>query len=110
VEIQQEVFLDQKPVVLDQDIVTSLVETAREMNEPCLILPSMAVHDAAHMASVAKSAMVFVKSIDGKSHCPEEYSQPEDIEKAGNLILQGIINLDRTLSGTEYSLPINKTV
>lgn len=97
VEIQQEVFLDQKPVVLDQDIVCSLVETAREMNEPCLILPSMAVHDAAHMASVTKSAMVFVKSIEGKSHCPEEYSLPEDIEKAGNLILQGIINLDRKL-------------
>ncbi|NHC41515.1 Zn-dependent hydrolase [Bacillus sp. MM2020_1] len=102
VKIQQEVFLDQKPVVLDHDIVTSLVETARDMNEPCLVLPSMAVHDAAHMASITKSAMVFVKSIDGKSHCPEEYSQPEDIEKAGNLILQGIINLDRTLSKSHF--------
>ncbi|MEH7084391.1 Zn-dependent hydrolase [Neobacillus drentensis] len=98
VEIQQEVFLNQKPEVLDQDVVTCLVETAKEMNEPCLILPSMAVHDAAHMASVTKSAMVFVKSIDGKSHCPEEYSHPDDIEKAGNLILHGIINLDHILS------------
>ncbi len=98
VEIQQEVFLDQKPEVLDEEIVTCLVETAREMNEPCLILPSMAVHDAAHMASVTKSAMVFVKSINGKSHCPEEYSHPDDIEKAGNLILYGIINLDHILS------------
>jgi len=98
VEIQQEVFLDQKPEVLDQDVVTCLVETAKEMNEPCLILPSMAVHDAAHMASVTKSAMVFVKSKNGKSHCPEEYSHPDDIEKAGNLILYGITNLDHILS------------
>ncbi|MEH7309090.1 Zn-dependent hydrolase [Neobacillus drentensis] len=109
VTIQQEVFLDQKPEVLDHEIVTCLVNTASEMNEPYLILPSMAVHDAAHMASITKSAMVFVKSIKGKSHCPDEYSHPDDIEKAGNLILQGIINLDLTLSESEFRMPINKT-
>lgn len=107
VKIQQEVFLDQKPVVLDQELVTVLENTAREMNESCLTLPSMAVHDAAHMGSVTKSVMVFVKSIDGKSHCPEEYSRPNDIEKAGNLILQGIVQLDCTLSGTELSVSGN---
>jgi hydantoinase/carbamoylase family amidase len=101
VEIGQEVFLDQKPVLLDQVMITVLENTAREMNEPCLTLPSMAVHDAAHMASITKSVMVFVKSIGGKSHCPEEYSEPHDIEKAGNLILQGVIQLDRKLSEIE---------
>ncbi|WP_066062296.1 Zn-dependent hydrolase [Neobacillus soli] len=105
VKIQQEVFLDQKPVALDQDIITILENAATEMDEPCLTLPSMAVHDAAHMASITKSAMIFVKSIDGKSHCPEEYSHPNDIEKAGNLILQGIVHIDRALSVTEYSVP-----
>lgn len=101
VKVVQEVFLDQKPVLLDQVLVSVFENTAREMNEPCLTLPSMAVHDAAHMASITKSVMVFVKSIGGKSHCPEEFSEPEDIEKVGNLILQGIIQLDRTLSEKE---------
>ncbi|WP_408008565.1 Zn-dependent hydrolase [Pseudalkalibacillus sp. A8] len=95
IEFIQEVLLDQKPVVFDKGIVNILQSTASEMNEPCLTLPSMAVHDAAHMASITRAAMVFVKSIGGKSHCPEEYSHPIDIEKAGNLILKGIINLDR---------------
>ncbi|MEH7178074.1 Zn-dependent hydrolase [Neobacillus vireti] len=104
VKVSQEVFLDQKPVRLDQELVAVLENTAREMKEPCLTLPSMAVHDAAHMASVTKSVMVFVKSIGGKSHCPEEFSEPEDIEKVGNLILQGIIRLDRTLSEKEISV------
>lgn len=104
IKIHQEVFLDQKPVALDLDIITILEKTAKEMDQPYLTLPSMAVHDAAHMASVMKSSMVFVKSIDGKSHCPEEYSHPNDIEKAGNLILQGIVNLDRKLSGTKRSV------
>ncbi|MCD1163862.1 Zn-dependent hydrolase [Peribacillus frigoritolerans] len=96
--VQQQIFLDQKPVVLDEDIVHILQSTANEMKEPFRTFSSMAIHDAAHMAAITKSAMVFVKSIDGKSHCPEEYSLPVDIEKAGNLILHGIINMDRELS------------
>lgn len=108
VNIQQEMFLDQKPAALDYEIISILKNTAKEMDEPCLILPSMAVHDAAHMASITKSAMVFVKSIDGKSHCPEEYSHPDDIEKAGNLILQGIIHLDHALFRTGYCVQGDK--
>lgn len=108
INIQQEVFLDQRPVALDQEIITILENTAMEMNEPCLTLPSMAVHDAAHMAKVTKSAMVFVKSIGGKSHCPEEYSLPDDIERAGNLILHGIVQLDRKLSGSAYCVQGNR--
>lgn len=75
-----------------------LQRTAEELEEPCLTLPSMAVHDAAHMASVTKSAMIFVKSIDGKSHCPEEYSTPEDISKAVNFMLHGVIQIDQELT------------
>ncbi|WP_257350965.1 Zn-dependent hydrolase [Pseudalkalibacillus decolorationis] len=97
VKFQQEVFLDQKPVVLDKDLVDVFQKTAAEMDEPYMTLSSMAVHDAAHMTKVTKSCMVFVKSIDGKSHCPEEYSPPNDIEKAGNLILQGIVKMDQKL-------------
>lgn len=97
VEVEQEIFLNQKPVLLDQDIVRILQSTSEAMNEPFLTLSSMAVHDAAHMAAITKSAMVFVKSIGGKSHCPEECSLPEDIEKAGNVILQGLITMDHQM-------------
>ncbi|MFK2825751.1 Zn-dependent hydrolase [Bacillus sp. B190/17] len=97
VDIQEDVFLDQDPIELDHDIVHVLECTAEEMNEPCITFASMAVHDAAHMAAVTKSTMIFVKSIGGKSHCPEEYSVPHDIEKAGNLMLCGVINIDKEL-------------
>ncbi len=97
VKIFYDVFLNQKPVALDLNLISILENTATEMQEPFLLLPSMAVHDAAHMASITRSVMVFVKSIAGKSHCPEEYSELADIEKAGNLILNGIINIDHIL-------------
>ncbi len=97
VEIEEKVFLNQSPIILDSEIVSVLQNTAEELNEPYLTLSSMAVHDAAHMASVTKSAMIFVKSKDGKSHCSEEYSSPEDIRKAGNLMLHALIHLDKQL-------------
>ncbi|MFC7393163.1 Zn-dependent hydrolase [Scopulibacillus cellulosilyticus] len=95
--IDQEVIQNQKPVKMDSDVVRILQKTAEDSSEPYLILASMARHDAGYMAEVCKSAMIFVKSIDGKSHCPQEYSTPEDIEKAGNLLLQGTLNVDREI-------------
>ncbi|MFD0825645.1 Zn-dependent hydrolase [Neobacillus sp. M.A.Huq-85] len=97
VQLQEDIFLKQAPITLDSEVVRILQKTAQEMSEPFLTLASMAVHDAAQMATVTKSAMIFVKSIGGKSHCPAEYSVPKDIERAGNLMLKGILNLDREL-------------
>ncbi|TDK63323.1 Zn-dependent hydrolase [Bacillus salipaludis] len=97
VQLQEDIFLKQAPITLDSEVVRILQKTAQEMSEPILTLASMAVHDAAQMATVTKSAMIFVKSIGGKSHCPAEYSVPKDIERAGNLMLKGILNLDREL-------------
>lgn len=97
VHVDKHVILKQSPIQLDKNIVEMLVDAAKQINEPYLKLPSMAIHDAAHMAAIARSAMIFVKSIGGKSHCPEEYSKPEDIEVAANLLLQGVLEIDRRL-------------
>lgn len=97
VSIEQAPFLDQHPILLDEQLITLVQQTANKLNESYLTMPSMAVHDAAHMAAITKSVMVFVKSIEGKSHCPEEYSRIEDIEKAGNLLLHTMVHIDREL-------------
>ncbi|MBD8007200.1 Zn-dependent hydrolase [Bacillus norwichensis] len=98
VTMEQNLMVKQKPIPMDEDIVTIFRETADELSEPYTVFPSMAVHDAAHMASLSKACMIFVKSINGRSHCPEEYSKPEDIEKAANILLNGVINIDKVLS------------
>lgn len=97
IDIQQAPFLNQKPVNLDTDIRKTLQDAAEQLKIPYMNLSSMAVHDAAHMATITKSAMLFVRSIDGKSHCPEEYSTPEDIEAARKIILEAVIKLDSLL-------------
>ncbi|MEW8986202.1 MAG: M20/M25/M40 family metallo-hydrolase, partial [Bacillus sp. (in: firmicutes)] len=60
-----------------------------------LLLGSMAGHDATHMASITKSGMLFVPSLDGKSHCPEEESRLEDIEIVANVLLNTLLALDK---------------
>ena len=75
----------------------SLQEQAHSLGYPYHLLGSMAGHDAAHMASITRSGMLFVPSIGGKSHCPDEESRMEDIEKAANVLLHTILELDQRL-------------
>ncbi len=42
-------------------------------------IQSRAVHDTSHMARIADAGMIFVPSVDGKSHSPDELTNWEDI-------------------------------
>ncbi|WP_281164587.1 Zn-dependent hydrolase [Liquorilactobacillus sicerae] len=96
--VTRNVILNQKPVDLNAKIIQTFSNTiAADSNLNLKVFTSMAGHDAANMAHIGRSGMLFVKSIDGKSHCKEEYSKIEDIEVAGNVLLQTILDLDREL-------------
>lgn len=97
VRFSRSVLLDQAGVALDKTVMDKMVQAMEAMSEPYLTLASMAGHDATHLAGVTRSGMLFVRSIDGKSHCPEEDSRLDDIEKAGNALLQVILLLDKEL-------------
>lgn len=97
VSVGSDVILEQQPVRLDPDIVALLEQAVSGRGIPAITLPSMAGHDAGHMASIAGTAMIFVRSIGGKSHCPEEYSEASDIEVAGNVMLDTLHLMDRAL-------------
>ena len=79
------------------DTVIESFKKAVPQEDHYLLMGSMAGHDATHLASITKAGMLFVPSIGGKSHCPEEYSRIEDIEKVSNVLLQAIFDLDNIL-------------
>ncbi|WML28909.1 Zn-dependent hydrolase [Neobacillus sp. OS1-32] len=54
---------------------------------------SGAGHDAQFIASYVPTAMLFVPSINGKSHCEEELTTWEDCEKGVNVILDTVLAL-----------------
>ena len=57
-------------------------------------LPSGAGHDAQAIASIAPMAMLFVPSVDGISHSPEEYSTPEDCANGAQVLLELLLLAD----------------
>lgn len=95
--VQRTVMLDQPPAPMDDEVIRVSQEQAHSLGYPYYLLGSMAGHDAAHMASITRSGMLFVPSIGGKSHCPDEESRMEDIEKAANVLLHTILELDQRL-------------
>lgn len=97
VKIERNVLLDQAPAKMDEVVMQVIKNSAELLNFPYLVLGSMAGHDAAHMAAITRSGMIFVPSVGGKSHCPEEESRLEDIEKAANVLLHSILLLDEKL-------------
>jgi acetylornithine deacetylase/succinyl-diaminopimelate desuccinylase-like protein len=60
-----------------------------------LAMPSGAGHDSQIMAEHVPTGMIFVPSVGGRSHCPEEYTEIERI-------LPGVRVLARVLHQLAY--------
>ena len=60
----------------------------KALGEAALELTSGAGHDAQMMARIAPSAMIFVPSIKGISHNPEEATDPADLAFGAEVLLQ----------------------
>ena len=56
-------------------------------------MPSGAVHDSNYMAMVTDVGMIFVPSIDGRSHVNEEQTDWDDIKTGGDLLLATLLDL-----------------
>lgn len=74
--------------------ICSLVEAAaRDLGYTSKIMASGAGHDAQFVAGFLPSAMIFVPSSKGKSHCEEELTSYEDCEKGVNVVLQTVLSV-----------------
>jgi allantoate deiminase len=62
----------------DPDVVRALEQAAAGEGIPFRRMHSGAGHDTQNIARIAKTAMVFARSKDGRSHTPEEFTSVED--------------------------------
>jgi N-carbamoyl-L-amino-acid hydrolase len=60
-------------------------------------LPSGAGHDAQALAAITNAAMIFVPSVDGVSHSPEEYSSPQDCANGAQTLLNLLLLADESI-------------
>ncbi|WP_188624541.1 Zn-dependent hydrolase [Caldalkalibacillus thermarum] len=70
-----------------QEIVDLVMQGAEQYGYSARRIVSGAGHDAKYINAIAPAGMIFVPSINGKSHCPEELTLMEDIEKGANVLL-----------------------
>ncbi len=74
----------------------ALIETAaRELDLSYRSMPSGAGHDAQDMAKIAPTGMIFVPSVDGISHAPNEATTAADMANGADVLLRTILAIDR---------------
>ncbi|HOG73471.1 MAG TPA: M20 family metallo-hydrolase [Methanofastidiosum sp.] len=84
-----------KPVLLSKKIAKIIEIAAKSQGIETLRMVSGAVHDSSVVAELTDVGMIFVPSKNGRSHCPEEYTDIEYIEMAANILLQSVIELSK---------------
>jgi beta-ureidopropionase / N-carbamoyl-L-amino-acid hydrolase len=80
-------------VWFDPKICTAVEKATESLGYSSKKMPSGAGHDAQFVASFLPSAMLFVPSVNGKSHCEEELTSYEDCEKGVNVVLETVLSL-----------------
>lgn len=75
------------PVQLNKEMIGIMEEACGEMGYSCRHLPSGAGHDSLEIGQVLPTtAMLFVPSKDGRSHCPEEFTKYSEIARAATIM------------------------
>ncbi len=89
--------LDQAPQTLSVPLRQFLQQQVEQHQHTHLTLSSWAGHDATHMARVVPTGMLFIRSIGGKSHCPDEFSRSDDLALAASILCDSLKQLDQVV-------------
>jgi N-carbamoyl-L-amino-acid hydrolase len=82
---------------MDAMLCGFLEQSVERLGGSCRRLASGAGHDAAFMARIAKSSMIFIPCLGGRSHAPEEWAENEDIAFGAAVLLETVKSLDAGL-------------
>lgn len=78
------------PSACDKGIVKTFCDKADKLGLSNVVMPSGAGHDTQFMAEVAPAGMIFVPSVGGISHAPDEWTNWRDVENGANVLVNAI--------------------
>lgn len=93
-EYEQTSWLD--PVDCSPAIIDLLERTAKDAGRTYQHMPSGAGHDTQFMTRVTNAGMLFVPSVAGVSHAPDEWTHWEDVEAGCDVLLNAALELAGT--------------
>lgn len=79
------------PLHLSDRLINSMADHASSLKLPYKVMDSGAVHDACMIAKYAQTGMIFVPSINGRSHVPEENTKEADLVTGVQFLLDTIL-------------------
>jgi N-carbamoyl-L-amino-acid hydrolase len=82
-----------EPVAFDPMVVNLVEQQAQALGCSHQRMPSGAGHDAQMMARICPSTMIFVPSVGGLSHNVREHTEPADLQRGAQLLLQVVLAL-----------------
>lgn len=82
-----------EPVAFDPMVVNLVEQQAQALGCSHQRMPSGAGHDAQMLARICPSAMVFVPSVGGLSHNVREHTEPADLQRGAQVLLQVVLAL-----------------
>jgi beta-ureidopropionase / N-carbamoyl-L-amino-acid hydrolase len=75
------------------DVVAAIERAAVASGARHRHILSGAGHDAQYMAAIGPAGMIFVPSRDGRSHCEEEFTPMDDIERGATTLFLAAVDL-----------------
>lgn len=75
----------------------AIAKAAHGLGLGVMPLPSGAGHDAVNAALTGPAGMIFIPCREGRSHCPEEWTSPEQLFAGAQVLAETLCELDRTL-------------
>lgn len=81
VRVSSRVLVNFAPVAFAPAVIDRVEAAAQRQGFSCRRMVSGAGHDAQMMARICPTGMMFVPSRAGLSHCPQEFTGPEDLRR-----------------------------
>lgn len=78
-EIITDEIIAEEPVLLTQDIIEVAESICKNKGIPYNLMVSGAGHDAMNMVRICPTGLIFIPSVNGLSHHPDEYTELDDI-------------------------------
>ena len=97
--IQADLLSDEVPVRMNEKVIRCFADICERRGIPALKMPSGAGHDTMNMASLCPAGMIFVPSVGGISHHPDEYTDMNQLKTGIEVLEQAVVkwaNVDTT--------------
>ena len=96
-EIQSTEISSEAPVLLSSELIKRLSTNCEEKQLSYQLLQSGAGHDAMNMAKLCPVGLIFVPSVDGLSHHPNEFTEMDDILKGIDLLEEVVLQYAKVI-------------